>query len=164
MFPSVWSEALVPYVLLSSVFVSALVSLAVALLEAQVAILIRSLLAAITQMGRSLLVVTLFPNLHVRKSVKMALTGQRSHFLFFSFDSVAASPLFFFRFLLQDKHFTSAPYSVNPTEDVIMQELYLHGPAEATFTVYEDFLTYKSGVYQHVSGPEVGAHAVKIMV
>ncbi len=28
---------------------------------------------------------------------------------------------------------------------------------------YEDFLTYRSGVYTHVSGPYVGGHAVKIV-
>jgi len=38
-----------------------------------------------------------------------------------------------------------------------------NGPAEAAFTVYEDFLTYKSGVYKHTSGSALGGHAVKIM-
>jgi len=39
----------------------------------------------------------------------------------------------------------------------------LHGPVEGAFTVYQDFLTYKSGVYQHTTGPELGGHAIKIM-
>mmetsp|Transcript_30518 Transcript_30518/g.81405 ORF Transcript_30518/g.81405 Transcript_30518/m.81405 type:complete len:96 (-) Transcript_30518:311-598(-) len=37
-----------------------------------------------------------------------------------------------------------------------------NGPVEAAFTVYADFLTYKSGVYQHVTGAELGGHAIKI--
>jgi cathepsin B len=38
-----------------------------------------------------------------------------------------------------------------------------HGPVEAAFTVYADFLTYKSGVYQHTSGSALGGHAIKIV-
>lgn len=38
-----------------------------------------------------------------------------------------------------------------------------NGPAETSFTVYEDFLTYKSGVYYHVTGDNLGGHAIKIM-
>ena len=32
-----------------------------------------------------------------------------------------------------------------------------NGPAEAAFTVYEDFPNYKSGVYQHTSGKVGGS-------
>jgi len=45
----------------------------------------------------------------------------------------------------------------------MMAELYKNGPIEVAFTVYEDFLAYKSGVYQHESGDELGGHAVKIL-
>ena len=38
-----------------------------------------------------------------------------------------------------------------------------HGPVEAAFTVYEDFMNYKSGVYQHESGKMLGGHAIKIL-
>lgn len=38
-----------------------------------------------------------------------------------------------------------------------------NGPVEAAFTVYSDFMSYKSGVYKHVSGSEEGGHAVKIL-
>ena len=31
----------------------------------------------------------------------------------------------------------------------------------SAFTVYEDFLTYKSGVYQHQTGSALGGHAIK---
>ena len=33
----------------------------------------------------------------------------------------------------------------------------------AAFTVYEDFLTYKSGVYQHQTGSALGGHAIKMI-
>lgn len=38
-----------------------------------------------------------------------------------------------------------------------------NGPAECAFTVYEDFLTYKTGVYVHKTGKALGGHAVKMM-
>ncbi len=53
-------------------------------------------------------------------------------------------------------------YSVSGEEN-IMQELYENGPVEASFTVYDDFPTYKSGVYQHVTGEALGGHAIKII-
>ncbi|XP_065211660.1 cathepsin B-like cysteine proteinase 4 [Planococcus citri] len=34
-------------------------------------------------------------------------------------------------------------------EILIMKEIYSNGPVQAAFLVYEDFLTYKSGIYQH---------------
>jgi cathepsin B len=37
------------------------------------------------------------------------------------------------------------------------------GPIEAAFSVYEDFLSYKSGVYQHTTGNLLGGHAIKII-
>lgn len=36
-------------------------------------------------------------------------------------------------------------YRVDSDETQIMQELYKNGPVEGAFTVYEDFLLYKSG-------------------
>jgi hypothetical protein len=45
----------------------------------------------------------------------------------------------------------------------IQFEIMTNGPVEAQFIVYEDFLTYSSGVYQHVFGTEVGYHAVKLL-
>ena len=63
----------------------------------------------------------------------------------------------------KDKTFGLSSYHVRSTEREIMNELMTNGPAEAAFTVYEDFLSYKSGVYQHVVGKAVGGHAVRIM-
>jgi len=44
-----------------------------------------------------------------------------------------------------------------------MTEIFTNGPVEGAFTVYEDFLSYKSGVYQHTSGSQLGGHAIKII-
>ena len=35
------------------------------------------------------------------------------------------------------------------------------GPVEVGFDVYEDFMNYESGVYEHVEGNLLGGHAVK---
>jgi cathepsin B len=56
----------------------------------------------------------------------------------------------------------SSAYSVSG-ESNIMQEIYENGPVEASFTVYEDFLKYKSGIYQHVTGSTQGGHAIKMI-
>ena len=53
-------------------------------------------------------------------------------------------------------------YSVSGEENM-MQEIYQYGPIEGSFLVYEDFVTYKSGVYQHVTGEYLGGHAIKII-
>ena len=48
-------------------------------------------------------------------------------------------------------------------ESAMMQEIKANGPIEVAFTVYSDFLTYKSGVYQQVSGTALGGHAVRMV-
>ncbi|XP_066251910.1 cathepsin B-like [Euwallacea similis] len=48
-------------------------------------------------------------------------------------------------------------------EKQMQLEIYKNGPVEAAFIVYDDFLSYKSGVYQATSNKEVGAHAIKIL-
>uniref|UniRef100_A0A0B6ZDI9 Cathepsin B-like cysteine proteinase n=1 Tax=Arion vulgaris TaxID=1028688 RepID=A0A0B6ZDI9_9EUPU len=63
---------------------------------------------------------------------------------------------------VKDKHFGTNVYTVRGEEN-IMQELVENGPVEAAFTVYSDFLNYKSGVYQHTSGSALGGHAVKMI-
>jgi hypothetical protein len=37
-----------------------------------------------------------------------------------------------------------------------------NGPLLATMQVYEDFIYYKSGVYEHTDGKQLGGHAVTI--
>jgi len=62
-----------------------------------------------------------------------------------------------------DKHFGSSSYGVPARVADIQKEIEAHGPVEASFSVYQDFLTYKTGVYHHVSGSMLGGHAVKII-
>jgi len=45
----------------------------------------------------------------------------------------------------------------------IAEEIYRHGPVVTGFTVYEDFMTYHSGIYHHVTGSDLGGHAVRII-
>lgn len=63
----------------------------------------------------------------------------------------------------KDKHYGKTTYSVSSEEEQIRQEIYKNGPVEAAFTVYADFPSYTSGVYQHESGAALGGHAVKII-
>lgn len=63
----------------------------------------------------------------------------------------------------KDKHFGSSVYSVRSDQTQIKTEIFNNGPVEAAFTVYADFLTYKTGVYKHISGSVLGGHAVKIL-
>jgi len=61
-----------------------------------------------------------------------------------------------------DKIHAKSTYGITGEQN-IMAELSTNGPVTAAYTVYEDFLTYKSGVYSHVSGSELGGHAVEII-
>jgi len=60
------------------------------------------------------------------------------------------------------KHHGSKSFSVSG-EQKLMQELYTNGPIEVAFSVYQDFLAYKSGVYKRTSNQFLGGHAVKMM-
>ena len=62
----------------------------------------------------------------------------------------------------KDLMYGANAYSVSGEQN-IMQELYQNGPVEASFTVYDDFPTYRSGVYQHVTGGYLGGHAIKMI-
>lgn len=42
-------------------------------------------------------------------------------------------------------------------------EIMTNGPIQAGFSVYEDFMHYSGGVYEHKSGSLLGGHAVKIV-
>jgi len=63
----------------------------------------------------------------------------------------------------KDLHYGKKSYSLPNKVNQIQMELIRNGPVEAAFTVYSDFPLYKSGVYHHVSGEELGGHAVKLM-
>jgi len=62
-----------------------------------------------------------------------------------------------------NKKYISDHYYVGTDQSQICTEIYQHGPVEAAFSVYEDFIHYKSGVYQHTSGSYLGGHAIKII-
>ena len=44
-----------------------------------------------------------------------------------------------------------------------MHDIFHNGPVEGAFIVYEDFPTYKSGVYSHHTGEALGGHAIRIL-
>lgn len=44
-----------------------------------------------------------------------------------------------------------------------MAEISANGPIVASFTVYDDFRTYKNGVYWHKTGGVAGGHAIRII-
>eukprot|EP00128_Syssomonas_multiformis_P010099 Colp12_sorted_trinity150504_noHs@8131 len=62
-----------------------------------------------------------------------------------------------------DLHFGASSYSVSSKVSEIQKEIMTNGPVEGAFSVYADFPTYKSGVYQHVTGSSLGGHAIKIL-
>jgi len=62
-----------------------------------------------------------------------------------------------------DLYFGASAYSVSRRVEQIQNEIMTNGPVEASLDVYADFLTYKSGVYTHVSGGYLGGHAIKML-
>jgi len=61
----------------------------------------------------------------------------------------------------QDKAKAKKAFSVGSVANA-QKALMESGPMSASFTVYADFPTYKSGVYSHTSGSELGGHAVAL--
>ncbi|KAK8799679.1 hypothetical protein WA158_006227 [Blastocystis sp. Blastoise] len=62
----------------------------------------------------------------------------------------------------QDLYRFRAPYNLYTIED-IQKDILLYGPHEVSFTVYEDFLLYKQGIYQHIEGKSLGGHSVRLI-
>lgn len=64
-----------------------------------------------------------------------------------------------------DKKKAKSSYAVGTNNPSAMQsEIYTHGPISTTFTVYQDFPAYKSGVYRPSPFVQpLGGHAVKII-
>lgn len=62
----------------------------------------------------------------------------------------------------QDKVKASSAYGVRGEKN-IQNDIMTYGSVTAAFTVYEDFPSYKTGVYQHHSGKALGGHAVKML-
>jgi len=61
-----------------------------------------------------------------------------------------------------DKHFASSSYSVKGVSN-IQKEIMEKGTVTVAMTVYDDFETYAGGVYQHVTGSNLGGHAIKMI-
>mmetsp|Transcript_41835 Transcript_41835/g.131110 ORF Transcript_41835/g.131110 Transcript_41835/m.131110 type:complete len:321 (-) Transcript_41835:122-1084(-) len=62
-----------------------------------------------------------------------------------------------------DRHYAKSAYSLSG-EDDIMADIYKYGPVTAALTVYDDFPSYKSGVYERSAGARpLGGHAVEII-
>jgi len=57
----------------------------------------------------------------------------------------------------------ASKYYLTGSVDNTMNDIAAHGPVESGFSVYQDFMQYKSGVYQHKSGGLLGGHAVKVI-
>lgn len=63
----------------------------------------------------------------------------------------------------KDKRVLTKVYHVASRDNGIETEIMTNGPVEACFDVYEDFLSYKSGVYVHTNGTLLGGHCVKLL-
>lgn len=61
-----------------------------------------------------------------------------------------------------DKHYAKSSYAIVGEQD-IQQEIMDRGSIYVAFMVYEDFMSYSSGVYQYTSGELLGGHAVKMI-
>ncbi|XP_025415918.1 cathepsin B-like cysteine proteinase 4 [Sipha flava] len=65
--------------------------------------------------------------------------------------------------LQSDLYYTTKVYSVKPKMEVIMNEIIKNGPVVAAMKIYEDFLYYKSGIYEYTTGSLQGDHAIKLL-
>lgn len=61
------------------------------------------------------------------------------------------------------KHYSADTYRIKSDPYNIMAEVFTNGPVEVSFSVYEDFAHYETGVYKHVQGRYLGGHAVKLI-
>lgn len=62
----------------------------------------------------------------------------------------------------KDKYYAKTSYSVKGVANM-QQELMTKGTLSVAMTVYEDFEAYAGGVYKHVTGKNLGGHAIKMI-
>ncbi|KAF2892296.1 hypothetical protein ILUMI_13878 [Ignelater luminosus] len=62
-----------------------------------------------------------------------------------------------------DLHYGKSVYSVPSDVKQIQTEIMKNGPVTAAYSVFEDFVHYKKGVYKYTRGKFLGRHAVKIL-
>ncbi|KAJ1529584.1 hypothetical protein ONE63_006354 [Megalurothrips usitatus] len=63
----------------------------------------------------------------------------------------------------KDRHYGKKAYSIKNNVEAIQREIMTNGPVEVAISVYSDFPSYKSGVYQYVSGEYLGGHAIRLL-
>nr|CAI5838661.1 unnamed protein product [Callosobruchus analis] len=63
----------------------------------------------------------------------------------------------------KDKHYGASAHSISSDPQQIQTEIMKNGPVEGAFSVYSDFVNYKSGVYVHAQGHFLGGHAIRIL-
>ncbi|RCN33846.1 papain family cysteine protease [Ancylostoma caninum] len=54
-------------------------------------------------------------------------------------------------------------YFIVKDQEKVKREIMKNGPVAASFVIYEDFTHYKSGIYVHTAGRELGSHAIRII-
>ena len=65
---------------------------------------------------------------------------------------------------VDDRRSFASAYAIDKAPASIMHDIMTHGPVTAGMNVYEDWLTYRSGVYKwNGQGSIVGGHAVRIL-
>ena len=62
-----------------------------------------------------------------------------------------------------DKHGFTGTVETYQGVAAMQQAIMSAGPIEVAFTVYADFENYASGIYHHVSGGQLGGHAVRVV-
>lgn len=63
----------------------------------------------------------------------------------------------------QIKYYKAANYKHITGVSNIQTDLMTNGPVQVAFEVYQDFMSYKSGIYHHISGSLLGGHAVELV-
>lgn len=49
------------------------------------------------------------------------------------------------------------------TAEEIQLEIMNNGPVHTGYTIYSDFMSYSSGIYEHLTNSVLGGHAVKVI-
>ena len=63
-----------------------------------------------------------------------------------------------------DKFYCKAgSFKIMNTVEEIQRELYESGPVIVSLNVWEDFMNYGGGVYEHVRGGFIGGHSIRII-
>lgn len=63
----------------------------------------------------------------------------------------------------EDKHYAETVYRLENDVNCIKSELVEYGPVEAIFVIFEDFLKYGGGIYEHTFGDVIGRHSVRVI-